>query len=78
MPLNPESTNKMTCSVCGWSRIVDPLREYRSGHTLPGTEGPGEIDCHEMLTYTELDPRAPDPAWFELDDLDDFTPTWGE
>lgn len=52
MPLQPTATNSVTCSVCGWTRVLDPTREYRSGHTHPTTMQ----ECHEMLVYTQLSP----------------------
>ena len=70
--LEPDRTNRATCSVCGWTRILDHTREYRGGHTNPAD---GVTECHEMLIHTELDTRAPDPAWYEEEDPG-FTPTW--
>lgn len=52
MSLNPTATNKVSCSVCGWARVVDPLRAYRGGHTNPATMQ----ECHEMLVYEQMSP----------------------
>ena len=67
--LNPERTNRMTCTVCGWTRIIDHSREYRGGHTPPsnfdGELVPGADDCHGMLTFEEVSPQPPTPDMFE-------------
>lgn len=58
MPLNPEATNLVLCSSCGWTRIIDHKREYRGGHVNPATGA----DCHEMLMYKQLSPLRPEVA----------------
>jgi len=70
--LDGTHTNRMTCPVCGWTRIIDHIREYRGGHTDPTD---GVTECHEQLDFVEIDPQAPDPLWFEEEDPE-FTPTW--
>lgn len=52
MALHPNATNKVTCSVCGWRRVLDPEREYRGGHTNPSTMQ----ECHEMLLFEQMSP----------------------
>lgn len=54
--LNPDATNIVTCIACKWSRIHDPMRSYRGGHTRPDNGA----ECHEPLLYLEIDPRAPE------------------
>lgn len=73
MTLHPERTNRVTCTVCGWTRILDAQREYRGGHTSL-TNGVNE--CHEKLEYAEVDPRPPHATWYEADAV--FTPAWTE
>ena len=71
--LNPTRTNRMTCSVCEWARVVDHTRGYRGGHTNPSD---GITECHEMLVYEELDTRPPEsPSWFEEEDPE-FAPSF--
>jgi len=67
-------TNRMTCTVCGWTRIVDPYREYHSVHKDARDET-GETECSEMLVYETVDERPPNPEWFDIDDPD-FEPEW--
>ena len=69
--LDATHTNRQTCTVCGWTRIIDHTREYRGGHTHPDTA----VECYGMLSYELIDTRVPDPAWFEEEDPS-FTPTW--
>lgn len=73
MALNPDRTNRATCTVCGWTRILDHMREYRGGHTSAEN---GINECHEMLVYEEVDARPPHATWFEAEDV--FTPEWTE
>ena len=56
MALSPSATNTVECSVCAWKRILDPMREYRSGHTNPASLA----ECHEQLVYTEVTPTPPE------------------
>lgn len=71
--LDSTRTNRMTCSVCGWTRIVDHIRDYRGGHTDPAD---GITECHEMLLHEEIDTRPPESAtWFEEESVS-FTPTF--
>jgi hypothetical protein len=73
MALHPDRTNRVTCSVCGWTRIIDHVREYRGGHTSAEN---GINECHEKLEYAEVDVRPPHASWFEADEV--FTPEWEE
>jgi len=66
MALHPQATNTVECSSCGWKRIVDPLREYRGGHTHPTNL----TECHSMLTYTEASPTPPEI--YMLDEAEAF------
>lgn len=65
MALDPRDKNRMTCTVCKWTRIVDHQREYRGGHTPPGqkSQDPAD-DCHGMLMY-ELVEKAKSSAGVE-------------
>lgn len=69
--LEPDNTNKVSCSLCGWWRILDATREYRGGHTsqVDGSE------CHGQLYHEKIDDRKPDPLWFE-ETSNSFVPTW--
>lgn len=73
--LHPAHTNKVTCSKCGWSRIVDHTRTYRGGHT---NAEDGIVECHEMLVYEKIDVKPPHESWYELENeaVADFDPEW--
>ena len=71
--LNSLRTNRATCTVCGWTRVLDHTREYRGGHTDPADD---VTECHGMLLHEELDTRPPeDSAWYENEDPE-FVPTF--
>jgi hypothetical protein len=73
MTLQPERTNRMTCTVCGWTRIIDHVRLYRGGHTSVEN---GINECHEMLVFEEVNVRPPHATWFESEEV--FEPAWVE
>lgn len=61
--LDPRATNRMSCTVCTWTKIIDHTREYRGGHTDPETKA----ECHGMLTFEQVEPP---PSSEELGDAE--------
>lgn len=54
--LDPNATNTVECTSCGWKRVLDSGRFYRGGHT----HVPNMVECNEMLVYSEVSPQPPE------------------